>query len=377
MDVLAVNAGSSSVKYALFEVRDATASRRLGGRVERLDGIEAYEAAVEKIVAALETPGRLDSLAAIGHRVVHGGLEAPDHQRVSRELLERLRAARSLDLAHLPAEITLIEAFGKRFPSLPQVACFDTAFHRGLPRRAQLLPIPRRYDAAGVRRLGFHGLSYSYLLEELARTAGPDIARGRIVLAHLGAGASLAAVHEGRPRDTSMAFTPSAGLVMATRPGDLDPGVLVYLMRAERWDADGVDQLISRGSGLLGVSSTTGDMQDLLARRDADPHAAEAVELFCYQTRKWIGAFAAALGGLDTLVFSGGIGENAPVIRAEICADLEFLGVRLDPDRNDRNEAVISSPGTRASVRMIRTDEESMVARIVERVLHADDPPER
>jgi acetate kinase len=374
VDVLAVNAGSSSIKYALFEVRGTAASRRLGGRVDHLAGIETYEAAVEKVVAALQTHGKGEGLDAIGHRVVHGGLEALDHQRVSPDLLERLRAARPLDLAHLPAEIALIEAFGTRFPKLPQVACFDTAFHRGLPRRAQVLPIPRRYDAAGVRRLGFHGLSYSYLMEELARTAGPDAARGRIVLAHLGAGASLAAVHEGRPRDTSMAFTPSAGLVMATRPGDIDPGVLVYLQRTAGLDVDALDELISRGSGLLGVSETTGDMQDLLARRDSDPRAAEAVELFCYQACKWIGAFAAVLGGLDTLVFSGGIGENAPVIRAEICADLGFLGVTLDPPTNARNEAVISGSGARASIRVIRTDEESMVARIVERVLHADDP---
>lgn len=379
MDVLAINAGSSSIKYAVFQTDGATASRRFGGRVSRLgerrgDAAAAYVEAAGKIVRALEAQGRLETLAGIGHRVVHAGVRPHDHRRVTPALLDDLRAAEPLDPAHLPAEIALIEALGARFPAVPQVACFDTAFHRNLPRRAQLLPIPHRYDAAGVRRLGFHGLSFAYLLEALAAAAGADAARGRIVLAHLGAGASLAAVNEGRPLDTSMAFTPSAGLVMATRPGDLDPGVLVYLQRIEGMDADALDDLVSRKSGLLGVSGTTGDMQELLARRGTDARAAEAVELFCYQTRKWIGAFAAALGGLETLVFSGGIGENAPAVRAEICEDLRFLGLELDPDRNDRGAAVISRPRSRVAVRTIRTDEELMVARIVARILAAGDP---
>jgi acetate kinase len=331
--------------------------------------------AADEIVRTLQAKGGLESLVGIGHRVVHSGVRPLDHQRVTPALLEELRAAQPLDLAHLPAEIALIEAFGARFPTLPQVACFDAAFHRSMPRRAQLLPIPRRFDAAGVRRLGFHGLSYAYLLEELARAAGAQAARGRIILAHLGAGASLAAVRDGQSIDTSMAFTPSAGLVMATRPGDLDPGVLVYLQRTEGLDADALDELVSRGSGLLGVSGTTGDMQDLLARRSADPRAAEAVDLFCYQARKWIGAFAAALGGLETLVFAGGIGENAPAVRAQICDDLGFLGLEIDPDRNRRSDAVISSPGSRVTARTIRTDEELMVVRIVQRILHAGDPP--
>jgi acetate kinase len=380
VNLLAINAGSSSIKYAVFRVDGGVPSRRHRGRVDRLEAragttTAPFVEAAEEIVRTLRARGELESLAGIGHRVVHSGVRPLDHQRVTPELLEELRAARPLDLAHLPAEIALIEAFGTRFPALPQVACFDTAFHRGLPRRAQQLPIPRRFDAAGVRRLGFHGLSYAYLLEELARTAGADAARGRVILAHLGAGASLAAVHEGRPLDTSMAFTPSAGLVMATRPGDLDPGVLVYLQRTEGLDADALDELVSRGSGLLGVSGTTGDMQDLLARRESDARAAEAVDLFCYQARKWIGAFAAALGGLDTLVFSGGIGENAPAVRAQICDGLGFLGLNLDPDRNRRSDAVISSPDSQVTARTIRTDEELMVVRIVQRILHAGDPP--
>jgi acetate kinase len=380
VDVLAINAGSSSIKYAVFHADGAAPSRRFGGRVDGLgeragETTRRFVEAADEIVRTLQAKGGLESLVGIGHRVVHSGVRPLDHQRVTPALLEELRAAQQLDLAHLPAEIALIEAFGARFPTLPQVACFDTAFHRSMPRRAQLLPIPRRFDAAGVRRLGFHGLSYAYLLEELARSAGAQAARGRIILAHLGAGASLAAVRDGQPIDTSMAFTPSAGLVMATRPGDLDPGVLVYLQRTEGLDADALDELVSRGSGLLGVSGTTGDMQDLLARRSADPRAAEAVDLFCYQARKWIGAFAAALGGLETLVFAGGIGENAPAVRAQICDDLGFLGLSLDSDRNRRSDAVISRPGSRVTARTIRTDEELMVVRIVQRILHAGDPP--
>jgi len=272
-----------------------------------------------------------------------------------------------LDLAHLPREIAMIEAFEAHFPSVRQVACFDTAFHRDLPRVAQLLPIPRRYDRAGVRRLGFHGLSYTYLMEELGRLGADG---GRIVLAHLGSGASMAAVKDGRPVDTSMAFTAMAGLVMGTRCGDLDPGFLVYLMREEKLGADQIDDFISKQCGLLGVSETSPDMHELIGRRTTDTRAAEAVELFCYQARKQIGAYAAALDGLDSLVFAGGIGEHSPEVRSEICLGLGFLGVEIDPDANAANSVLISTSDSRVSVRVIPTDEEIVIARIVLR-LHA------
>jgi acetate kinase len=376
--VLTVNAGSSSVKYALYELSDGAPRRVHGGRVEHLGAAgngadpvpaaEAYALAGEKILGALADDPPAAPLVGVGHRVVHGGLEPHGHQCVTDGLLETLRGAQPLDLAHLPAEIALIELFRARLPDTPQVACFDSVFHHGLPRVAQLLPIPRRFDAHGVRRLGFHGLSFAYLMEALT-AIDARAARGRVVLAHLGSGASLAAVHAGRPIDTSMAFTPTAGLVMATRPGDLDPGVLVYLLRRERLDPAALDDLVSNRSGLLGVSETTGDMEVLLRARATDPRAAEAVDLFCYQARKWVGAFAAALGGLDTLVFSGGIGEHAPAVRAAIADGLGFLGLALDAERNAANAAVISSAAGRVTARVIPTDEELMIARTVARLL--------
>jgi acetate kinase len=284
-------------------------------------------------------------------------------------MVEELRRLSPFDPEHLPEEILLTEAFHRRFPDLPQVACFDTAFHHDLPRVAQLLPIPRRYEAQGVRRYGFHGLSYAFLMGELARLAGTKAAQGRVILAHLGNGASLAAVHRGKSMDTSMSFTPTAGVPMSTRSGDLDPGLVWYLARTEHLDAKGFNEMVNLKSGLLGVSETSSDMRDLLKHETQDVRAAEAVALFCYEVKKWIGAFAAALGGLDTLVFAGGIGENAPVVRTRICEGLGFLGIQLEERQNATNEGVISAATSRVSVRVIHTDEEVMIARSVCREL--------
>jgi acetate kinase len=269
----------------------------------------------------------------------------------------------------LPREIRLIEAFSERHPTLPQVACFDTAFHRAMPRVARLLPIPRRYAAKGVERYGFHGLSYAYLMEELGRLDSAG-AKGRVILAHLGSGASLAAVRDGKSLDTSMGFTPTSGLVMGTRTGDLDPGLVYYLARAEGMTAARFQQMVNRKSGLRGVSGTSSDVRDLLAREAADVRAAEAVALFCYQAKKWIGSFAAALGGLDTLVFAAGIGEHAPPVRKRICDGLGFLGIELDQARNARNAALISPDAGRVTVRVIHTDENLMIATLVTRLLN-------
>jgi acetate kinase len=247
--------------------------------------------------------------------------------------------------------------------------CFDTAFHRTMPRVASLLPIPRRYEAAGVRRYGFHGLSYEFLMEELARLSDPAATKGRVILAHLGNGASLAAVRDGKSIDTSMGFTPTAGLVMSSRSGDLDPGLISYLARTEQMSATQFQEMVNHASGLLGVSEISSDLRDLLARESDDVRAAEAVALFCYQAKKWIGSFAAALGGLDTLVFAGGIGEHAPLIRGRICDELGFLGIELDEGRNMKNAPLISTNGGRVAVRVIPTDEELMIAKSVIRVL--------
>jgi acetate kinase len=310
-----------------------------------------------------------DALTAVGHRVVHGGPKYSRPQRITAEMVEELHRLSPFDPEHLPEEILLTEAFHRRFPDLPQVACFDTAFHHDLPRVARLLPIPRRYEAKGVRRYGFHGLSYAFLMGELARLAGTEAAQDRVILAHLGNGASLAAVHHGKAVDTSMGFTPTAGVPMSTRSGDLDPGLLWYLARTEGFDAKRFNEMVNFQSGLLGVSETSSDMRDLLDRETQDVRAAEAVALFCYQVKKWIGAFAAALGGLDTLVFAGGIGENAPVIRARICAGLGLLGIEIEEKQNEANERVISKAASRVAVRVIRTDEELTIARSVCRVI--------
>jgi acetate kinase len=306
-----------------------------------------------------------DALTAVGHRVVHGGPKYSQPQRITADMVEELRRLSAFDPEHLPEEIQLTEAFSRRFPDLPQVACFDTAFHHDLPRVARLLPIPRRYEAQGVRRYGFHGLSYAFLMGELARLAGAEAARGRVILAHLGNGASLAAVREGKPVDTSMSFTPASGVPMSTRAGDLDPGLVCYLARTEKMSAKQFNEMINFQSGLLGISETSSDMHDLLQCEAQDVRAAEAVAVFCYQVRKWIGAFAAALGGLDTLVFAGGIGENAPIVRARICAGLEFLGIDIEEERNAANECVISAAAGRVAVRVIPTDEALTIARSV------------
>jgi acetate kinase len=296
-------------------------------------------------------------------------MQHTEPELVTRELLEELHRISPCDPDHLPGEIELIETFRQRHPKLPQVACFDTAFHRAMPRVAKLLPIPRRYDAKGVQRYGFHGLSYAYLIEELARLGDPAATTGRVILAHLGNGASLAAVRDGKSIDTSMGFTPTAGLVMSTRSGDLDPGLAPYLARTEQMTVEQFYEMVNHKSGLLGVSETSSDMRDLLARETHDVRAAEAVALFCYQAKKWIGSFAAVLGGLDALVFAGGIGENAPSIRARVCDGLAFLGVALSESRNAATAGVISTDASPVTVRVIPTDEDLMIARSARRVL--------
>lgn len=390
--ILTINGGSSSIKFALFECGDSF-ERILEGEIARIglqesvlrmkgpdraDNLERmvtapdHAAAVEILMDGIESRSGHEALAAVGHRVVHGGPDYGQPQLITEEMIAELRRLSPLDPEHMPEEILLIEALHHRFPDLPQVACFDTAFHHDLPRVSRQLPIPRRYEAQGVRRYGFHGLSYAFLMEELARVAGAEAAQGRIILAHLGNGASLAAVREGKPVDTSMSFTPTAGLVMSTRSGDLDPGLAYFFSRTEQMTAAEFHHMVNHKSGLLGISERSSDMRDLLEHETQDVRAAEAVALFCYQAKKWIGAYAAALGGLDTLVFAGGIGENAPVIRARICGGMEFLGIEIAAAQNTANESVISATAGRVAVRVMHTDEEQMIARAVCRVLNPD-----
>ena len=387
--VLAINGGSSSIKFTLYRWCEPL-ERRLHGKVERIGargttltfddadrrqrhtrviGDLDHASAAAFLIDWFDQRIGFDSIGAVGHRVVNGGANYNEPQRVTDELLAELRRISSFAPEHLPSQIAVIDSCRARVPQLAQVACFDTAFHREMPRVAKLLPIPRRLQAQGVERYGFHGLSYAYLMETLARVAGADAAQGRVILAHLGNGASLAAVRGGKGIDTSMGFTPTAGVPMGTRSGDLDPGLVWYLARTEQMTAEAFQRMVNHESGLLGVSETSSDLRDLLAREADDVRAAEAVALFCYQVKKHIGAFAAALGGLNTLVFTGGIGENAPVIRARICADLEFLGICLDGPKNQCSAPLISADTAAVQVRVIGTDEEIMIAKAVHSVL--------
>lgn len=386
--ILTINGGSSSIRFALCGA-DEPQLWRLSGKVDRIGqsgtnltftdsaggasgsrtiGLDDESPAVAFLVDWLEAQPAFPSIRAVGHRVVHGMTHSRP-ERITPELLDELHRITPYDPDHLPLEIELIEAFRQRHPALPQVACFDTAFHRTMPRVASVLPIPRRYEAAGIRRYGFHGISYEFLMEELGRLGEPAATKGRVILAHLGNGASLAAVRDGKSIDTSMGFTPASGLMMGSRSGDLDPGLVSYLARTEKMDAPQFQDMVNHASGLLGVSEVSSDLRDLLARETDDVRAAEAVAMFCYQAKKWIGTFAAALGGLDTLVFAGGIGENAPLIRQRICDTLDFLGIELDDARNATNAPLISPDSSRVTVRVIHTDEEMMIATSVIRLL--------
>ncbi len=346
--ILTLNGGSATIKFALYEDCEPLQGR-LQGYVDRVgspgaslsfvaaevragvrtaSGTVALPQGASAVDFLIDWLGRqldVGTLGAIGHRVVHG-MQYTEPQLITAQLLAELRRISAFDPEHLPREIELIERCSARLEQLPQVACFDTAFHRTMPRVAKLLTVARRYQSADVQRYGFHGLSCAYLLEELARVGDPAATRGRVIVAHLGSGASMTAVRDGCSIDTSMGFTPNSGLPMSTRCGDLDPGLVSYLMRDAHLTLAQFDQLANHESGLLGVSEISGDVRDLLEREASDVRAAEAIELFCYQSRKWIGAMAAALGGLDTLVFAGGIGEHAAEIRARICGELGFLG---------------------------------------------------
>jgi acetate kinase len=386
--VLTLNGGSSSIRFALYDAKHAT-RKLLDGKIDRIglggtsmsvtsltsgqpvttradiEG-QSHQSAVEYLLTWLEAQPVFAEVGGIGHRVVHGMTHSRP-ERVTPQLIDELKRIVPYDPEHLPREIELIEALGRAHAKLPQVVCFDTAFHRNMPRVATIVPIPRRFEARGVQRYGFHGLSYTYLMAELKRLGDPAAEHGRVILAHLGNGASLAAVRDGVGIDTSMGFTPTSGVVMSTRSGDLDPGVVSFLAATEAIDVAGYQRMVTHESGLLGVSETSSDIRDLLEREGDDVRAAEAVALFCYQVKKWIGAFAAVLGGLDTLVFAGGIGENAASIRARICAGLEHLGIELDPKRNSqgldsRSAALVSSGSGLVAVRILRTDEESVIA---------------
>ena len=386
--VLTINGGSSGIKFALYETGDSlkllfSGELEFRGKNTKFNFTDALtlqkiitdiedadqDAAADFLINQLEKQYRLHTVKLIAHRIVHG-MKYTDHQLITPELLNELKKISDYDPEHLPGEIQLIEAFAKRLPTIRQVACFDTAFHTGMPAVAKLLPIPRRLQKKGIHRYGFHGLSYAYILEELERISGKETAHGKIIIAHLGNGASLAAVKNGKSADTSMGFTPASGILMGTRSGDLDPGIAWFLMQFEKLTSGEFNHLINHESGLLGISETSSDMRELLKIQATDSRAAEAIELFCYQTKKCIGSFSAVLGGLETLVFSGGIGEHSPEVRSLICDGLQFLGIELDEIKNVNNDAVISSDASKVCVRVIKTNEELMIARTACNVLN-------
>jgi acetate kinase len=381
--VLTINSGSSSLKFSLYRMGE-TETRLLSGSLDRIglrggqfrirdaDGktlidenreFADHEPALRTLLDWLERqfPGR--PVDAAGHRVVHGGATYTEPHIINPDLFASLEAIVRLAPEHLPHELKAIDTIRRLYPAMKQVACFDTAFHRHMPEVAQRIPLPRSLWDEGVLRYGFHGLSYEYIMTELRRVAGPAVADGRVLIAHLGNGASMAAVRSGIGIDTTMGLTPAGGLMMGTRSGDLDPGILLYLLQEKGRSPATVDYLVNQRSGLIGVSGSTSDMRDLLDRQAADPHIAQAVEMYCYQARKFVAAMASTLGGLDTFVFTAGVGANAPEIRRRICQGLEFMGIHVDPIRNEANAPVISPDASLVTVRVMKTDEESMIAR--------------
>ncbi len=380
--LLILNSGSSSIKFALL-TQEVEPVRLLSGIVERIGSPQAMQestdhlngktnrhavdvidhaSALRQILSVIE--GRKDGdIAAVGHRIVLGG-KYKEPQLLTQTVLQELETLASIAPEHMPHELALVRIVAETMPAIPQFACFDTAFHANLPQMARLVPLPRELtERLGIRRYGFHGLSYAFLLEELRRIAGEKAANGRLIFLHLGNGASMAAVSEGVCKDTTMGFTPTGGLMMSTRSGDLDPGILWHVLKSGDSDPDALYTVLNRESGLLGVSGLSSDMRDLLAAQKENKEAADAVELFCYLAKKFLGALAAVIGGVDTVIFTGGIGENSPEIRSRICNGLDYLGIAIDADRNEKGEAVISSEESPVTVRMMHTDEELMIAR--------------
>ena len=389
--ILTINTGSSSLKAALYAIGTGDPARQRSFQVERIGSDQArssirssgedpeiqtgrfpdHASALGWVLADLNHRNLISGIAAVGHRIVHGGPRYSAPERVSPEMIAAFRKLFAIDPEHLPQAAAAMRTIANRFPDLPQIACFDTHFHDAMPAVAKLLPLPRWLMDEGVRRYGFHGLSYESIMAQLARV-DPATARGRIVIAHLGAGASMVAVRDGRSVDTTMGFTPSGGLMMGTRPGDLDPGLLLYLLQVRAMSADAINRLLNKESGLLGVSGASQDLRDLLAAEASDQRAQEAVALFCHIAKKHLAGLSAVLGGIDTLIFTGGIGEHAAPVRSRVCDGLDFIGIEIDPDRNAARESIISPDGAATTVRVMQTDEELTVARHTVRLIASE-----
>ena len=383
---LTLNAGSSSLKFALYRESDGRLTEMIRGAVlgigtaqgqvtlqkadgethqpisQVLDHLQAFEQVASEIVE-----GRDVALKAIGHRIVHGGNRFAGPVLIDEMVLSELRRLVPFAPLHQPVQVRLIEAACVRFPSTSQVGCFDTSIHHALPALAARFPLPKRLWDEGVRRYGFHGLSYEYVLD-----ACPELREGKTIIAHLGNGASITAFHEGVSVETTMGFTPTGGLMMGTRCGDLDPGVVLYLLRQHHLTADELDRLVNQESGLKGVSGVTSDVRTLLKTETDDAHL--ALDMFCYQAAKQIGGLASVLNGVDQLVFTGAIGEHSAEIRASICERLTYLGLTIDPVRNQNHDRVVSRPASRCEVHVVPTNEERIIAKQTHDVLTSAEP---
>jgi acetate kinase len=380
--VLTVNSGSSSLKFALYDMNQHE-KLVLSGAVDGIGfstssfhiedsegkvlinqsyGISDHEVAVVKLLRWLAKYDYTKALDAVGHRIVHGGSKYYQPRLINSKLMEELHDLVPISPDHLPQELQVIRTISQYHPKVKQIVCFDTAFHRDMPVSAKLYALPRSLQNEGIVRYGFHGLSYEYILDELKNNVGKNVANGRVIIAHLGSGASMVATNRGKSVETTMGFTPTGGLMMSTRSGDLDPGVILYLLRHKNLSPSEVANIVNKEAGLLGVSGISRSMEELL-RTKKNSNAKEAVDLFCYQAKKFLGSLAAVLGGLDTLVFTGGIGENSPPIRKRICENMESFGIILDSNRNNNNEPVISDDDSKTTVRVIKTNEQVMIAR--------------
>jgi acetate kinase len=383
-NILTINAGSTSIKFAIYNV-DNSIVEIVSGSINHIGTIDSkfqfrntilneettividlpdFNFAATYLIHWLEKQECFKQVNVIGHRLVHG-MQHQKAEKINSELITELKQIIPFCPQHLPQEILLIELFTKYNPKLIQIACFDTSFHSTLPMMAKLLAIPRRYFSKGIQRYGFHGLSYQYIMQELEIIEPYSIIPEKIILAHLGNGASVAAVNNGQSVDTSMGFTPSSGLVMGTRSGDTDPGLISYLLEVEKLSTIQLSEILNNQSGLIGISETSSDMREIINQKDTDTRAEDAFTVFCYQAKKYLGACTAVLGGLDLVVFTGGIGENSPEVRTQICKGLDFLGIELDEKKNGKNAAIISTEKSRVIVRVIKTNEQIMMAKIV------------
>ncbi|MBE2218623.1 MAG: acetate/propionate family kinase [Ignavibacteria bacterium] len=379
--ILSINCGTSSLKFALFR-SDPSIIMEWSGQIDNIGSAKSYliihdnkgvtlandklehpdtVGAVKLLVKWLRKNSKQYKLRAIGHRIIQGGMLYKDHQMVSKKLIRSLKPLVSLAPNRLSDELKTMTIFAKAFPEIPQVACFDTIFHNNMPFYSRYFSLPRKLRKDGVIRYGFHGLSCEYILRKLKQVS-PREAKGNVIIAHLGNGSSITAVQNGRSIDTTMGLTPTGGLIMGTRSGDLDPGIALYLMKKKKLSIDGLDRLVNHQSGLKGISGISSNMLVLLENEKTKIHAEEAIVMFCYQARKFIAALTASLGGMNTLVFTGGIGENAPSIRARICNNLKYLGIVIDKDKNDCHRGVISAKKSIVSIRVMKTDEAYIIA---------------